>query len=144
MDDGDLNDAESSFHLGGVERGVVRVWRDRAEVRVGEFTGVVKPYFTREVLAEFRDELNVVHETLRGTATFADFEGQIRLVVEATKHGRVEVRGEARGENEGWEPTRLEFVLQIDQTFLVESLRELDDWLARERAPWPEDAAGGG
>jgi hypothetical protein len=133
--DGEPSDAESSFCIGHREREHIRVWKDRAEVHVGRFSAEVSPYLRRRDVVAFRDGLKLLYDSLQGTTRFEDLEGVVSIEVTVTKTGHVTVHGRVRGDREGAEPICLEFVLQLDQTFLASTLRDLDEWLASEGAP---------
>ena len=128
----ELSNTESSFGFGPMDGDHVRVWKDRAEALVGNFSGATIPYFWRSDLQRLRDGLEAMHRTLKGTAEFKDMEGTVSLALTVNHLGQIRLDGELGDYDGGEQPARMRFTLQIDQSYLTGVIAELDDWISKE------------
>jgi hypothetical protein len=83
-------------------------------------------------LKKFLSELRALFETLSGTIEFKTMEGQLNLLLVGDGKGHIELRGEVV--DKPGVGNRLEFTLQLDQSQLGASIRELE----RVTAQFPE------
>jgi hypothetical protein len=93
------------------------------DIVVNGFRGSIRAFVEVVDLVRFGEQLARLHETLGGSAERAPTEGQIMLAVEGDGRGGVSVKGFAY--SEACRGNKLEFELDLDQTFLVEPLRVL-------------------
>ncbi|WP_052583711.1 WapI family immunity protein [Saccharomonospora iraqiensis] len=101
-------------------------------VRAGCFTGTLGASLRIEELADFRDELRAVHDTLQGTAQLDSLEDWISLTIRCTRTGTLTVTGEATDALEN----RLRFELHgLDQSHLPPAMAALEDGLREFPAP---------
>jgi hypothetical protein len=91
----------------------------------GRFAGAYAGFLRCDDLARFRDELRVVLESLDGRATFHDLESRVGADIQLTR-GRGVLEVFVR-EDIG---ARLEVTADTDQTYLAETLGDLDQLLA--------------
>jgi hypothetical protein len=97
------------------------------EVHAGGFSGRFPAYFRVEEVQSFRDQVASLHQTLSGTATFEPMEEQLRLRLEGDGKGHIDVEGQARDVVRTG--NMLTFELSLDQTYLPELVRSLDQTL---------------
>ncbi|WP_051442489.1 WapI family immunity protein [Saccharomonospora iraqiensis] len=101
-------------------------------VRAGCFTGTLGASLRIEELADFRDELRTVQDTLQGSAHLDSLEGWISLTIRCTKTGTLTVTGEATDALEN----RLRFELHgLDQSHLPPAMAALEDGLRDYPSP---------
>lgn len=93
------------------------------DIVVKGFRGSIRAFVEIADLVRFGEQLARLHETLGGNAELATTERQIMLTVQGDGRGRVSVKGAAY--SEPCFGNKLEFELNLDQTFLVEPLRVL-------------------
>jgi hypothetical protein len=97
------------------------------EIAVHGFRGGIAASVEAEDLRQFLQHLRELSTTLQGSAELRPREEQFVLELAADGLGHIHLKGEAwsraRYEN------RLEFELQMDQTFLAAPIRELEDVL---------------
>ena len=93
-------------------------------VRAGGFRGKAAATIITSELTRFLSELRPLFETLRGSAEFATMEGQLGLRLVGDGKGHVELRGEVA--DQAGIGNRLHFVLQLDQSQLGTSIRDLE------------------
>lgn len=142
------------FRLGGSDREYVAVsltgrteWTESVElwssadvsIRSGGFSGHCPAAFVVEDFAAFLDELRRVWQTLSGEASFEPLEGQLRIRVVGNGRGEIKVTGEACDM-----PRRnsLQFNLDLDQTYLEQTVRQLEATVAR-MTPEPKSSRRG-
>jgi hypothetical protein len=95
-----------------------------AEISVKGFQGTIRPSFeTHDFLSFFR-QLQELYRTLKGEAVFTPREEQLTLRIVAATGGRMHLSGEAWSEAKYG--NKLEFELELDQTFLAEPLKQLE------------------
>ena len=100
------------------------------ELAVDGFRGTIEPYLESDDLARFRAQLQLLYDTLSGTAEIRPVEKQFNLSLQGDGRGKVIVSGTATTVERR---TTLAFAFDIDQTFLVEPLAQLQSLY--ERAP---------
>jgi hypothetical protein len=93
-------------------------------VSVGAFGGTFPASFLTEEFVAFRNELKKLHETLRGDAKFTTLEDQLSLDLSCNGRGQIFLKGYAL--DRAGDGNRIEFQLQMDQTYLTGATRELD------------------
>jgi hypothetical protein len=99
-------------------------WVDSdAEVLVRAFTGRIRPSFEARDLERFLEGLEKLYASLTGSAELNPREEQLVLKFTAAAGGHIHLTGEA------WTyaryGNRLEFELELDQTFLPEPISQL-------------------
>lgn len=102
--------------------------RVRITVQAGAFSGSYDAAFLTEEIIQFRKQLEVMYESLRGEAEFTTLEEQLSLRLTANGRGEVLLRGTAV--DTAGTGNRLEFQLTLDQTHLhrtVDELRQVTD-----------------
>jgi hypothetical protein len=97
-------------------------------VSVGGFHGGADASFLTGEFVSFLSQLRPLYETLRGTAEFTTIEGQLRMKLAGDAKGHIELDGEV-ADRAGC-GNRLSFTLQLDQTQLGNSIREIEAVLA--------------
>jgi hypothetical protein len=95
-----------------------------ATVAVGGFRGRVQGCLRTEEIESFRDQLKSMYQTVSGRAEFRTLEGWLSLKLAAEKTGKVECRGEML--DDPGIGNRLEFTLDLDQTYIAPVLIALD------------------
>ena len=93
-------------------------------VRVGGFSGRVRASIVTDELVRFAEALHRLYEQLTGSAEFTTLEGQLSLTLTCDSRGHITVRGEVL--DQAGIGNRLSFHLDPDQSFLQQSIRELD------------------
>ena len=121
--------------VSGYERQPVGDYHDdnwlavEVSLSVGGFRGRFPASFLTEELLTFRAQIAELYKTLKGEAEFVTIEGQLFLSLIGNGRGGVSLRGEA------WDGAgignHLQFELELDQTQLAATLRELDDVIER-------------
>jgi hypothetical protein len=121
------------IQVNGYERSPVGEFFDDNWVRVvvviavGGLSGKYAAAFLTSDFVEFREELQTLHRSLQGKASFSTMEEQLSLKLTGNGRGGIELKGLAAdfpGSN-----NRLEFVLQLDQGHLPKVLAGLDEIL---------------
>jgi len=96
---------------------------------VGGFRGRYSASFLTEELVSFRDQIAALYKSLSGEAKLITMENQLFLALTGNGRGGVSLKGEA------WDQpgvgNRLEFRLELDQTYLASTLAELDAVIER-------------
>ena len=134
-----------SFAIGGEERERVEVQVNGYErapvgeyfddnwvrvvvvVAVGRFAGEYEATFLTSDFVGFRKELQALHHSLDGKASFSTMEEQLSLELVGNGRGGIELKGLAA--DVPGSDNRLEFVLQLDQSHLPNVLAGLDEIL---------------
>jgi hypothetical protein len=98
-------------------------------VRAGGFHGKADATILTFEVAAFTAELQMLFAALKGSARFRTLEGQLSLELTGDGKGHIELTGEV--EDKAGIGNRLRFTLQIDQSQLGQSLRELEDVLSK-------------
>ena len=93
-------------------------------ISVGSFEGRFPASFLSDELVSFRDLLRTLHDTLLGEAKFETLEEQLFLTLKGNGRGQIFLKGHAM--DRAGDGNRLEFELQLDQTHLGGTLRDLD------------------
>ena len=137
----------ASFHIGGAEHERVEVcirsyeyaptgeYHDdnwlavKVSLSVGAFRGSFQASFLTEEIVLFREGVAALYETLTGIARFIAMENQLFLELSGNGRGNIAIKGEAR--DQCGVGNRLEFELNIDQTQLAETMKELDAVIER-------------
>ena len=97
-------------------------------IAAGGFRGSFRADLRSEEFHTFLEEMEALSRTLQGTARFATMEGQIALSLTGDGKGHVHLDGEAI--DYAATGNRLQFHLDIDQTYLPEICRSLEYLLA--------------
>lgn len=128
-----------AFHIGGEKAEYVRVseLRDNGdgwlaadvEVAVGGFRACYPAAFNSSAFADFRAELEKIHQTVSGSAVFTSCEAQLEIALTCDAQGHIHLRGEAT-DHAGVGNT-LAFRLEVDQTYVPAILRDLQATLER-------------
>lgn len=101
-------------------------------IRAGCFTGTLGASLRIEELADFRDELRAVHDTLQGSAHRDSLEDWISLTIRCTRTGTLTLTGEVSDALEN----RLRFELHgLDQSHLPPAMAALEDGLRDNPSP---------
>ncbi len=96
---------------------------------MGGFKGRFHASFLTDELMGFRDQLAVLYKTLKGEAKLVTMETQLLLNLSGDGRGGISLKGEAS--DQPGIGNRLLFDLDLDQTQLATTLRELDAVLER-------------
>ena len=104
-------------------------WDDnwlRVDIRVqaGGFRGKAFATIITSELTPFLSALRLLHETLSGSADFTTIEEQLALRLRGDGKGHIELRGEVA--DQAGVGNRLHFTLQLDQSQLGTSVRQLE------------------
>lgn len=91
-------------------------------VAVSDFNGSVKAYLESIDFKRFEQQLQVLYDTLQGTAELRPIEKQVVVVLTGNGRGGIEVTGELSSLTR---QNKLEYCFEIDQTFIVETLHQL-------------------
>jgi len=100
------------------------VYADVAVV-VGAFRGSYEAVLRTDEFARFRDDLQVLHNSLKGGATFETMERWLAIHIEGDGRGHFTAKCEAR--DQPGMGNQLTFELAFDQTELPAVLRDLDE-----------------
>ena len=103
-------------------------------VAVGSFSGCVSASLVTIDFPRFRRELESLHRTLDGTATFATIERQ--LEIECAGDGRGGIRVTGIVEDRVGDGNELRFGFDTDQTFLpalINKMKELEEAFPNKR-----------
>jgi hypothetical protein len=92
---------------------------------VGSFRGSYEAMLRTGEFVQFRDDLKVLHDKLKGAATFQTMEHWLAIQVEGDGRGHFTAKCEAR--DQPGMGNRLLFDLAFDQTELPALLRDLDE-----------------
>ena len=93
-------------------------------VCVGGFSGRVRAAILTGELVAFAEQLRRLHEQLTGSAEFTTMEGQLSLMLACDIRGHITLQGEVL--DRAGIGNRLSFHLDLDQSFLPQSIHELD------------------
>jgi len=96
----------------------------QVSLAVDGFKGRFRASFQAADLVSFRDQLASLYDSLDGEATFATMEMQLALTLTGNGRGGIVVKGEAANQSG---VNRLGFGFQIDQTYLANTLSELNE-----------------
>ena len=103
-------------------------WIDcQVSVSAGGFQGAFRANVRSEEFQGFLGGLEVLYESLEGTARLTSMEGQIDVSLTGDGKGRIQVAGEAV--DEAGIGNHLRFRFELDQTFLPEIRRSLERFL---------------
>ena len=105
----------------------------KVEVRAGAFSGEYPCYLDTWAFARFSREVRDLYETLKGTATFTTYEGQLEIVLVGDGLGHVDVKVQAM--DYAGTGNKLSIRLGIDQTSLPSLIKELDSIVAAYPPP---------
>ena len=97
--------------------------RAQVTIQVRGFNGSVVASFEPGDFEAFEKKLQILNETLTGTADFSSRENQVVFSLRGDRLGHIEVTGDAWSQP-GYE-NKLEFEFNIDQTFLPSILVQL-------------------
>ena len=100
------------------------VYADVAVV-AGAFRGSYEPLLRTDEFARFRDDLQVLHDNLKGAATFETMEHWLAINIEGDGRGHFTAKCEAR--DQPGMGNLLTFELAFDQTDLPVLLGDLDE-----------------
>jgi hypothetical protein len=131
------------FQIGGDEHEFLRVevkaangdgWLpSRIAVCAGAFHGEFPGDLDVWAFSRFADQVRELHKTLKGTAVFSTYEGQLELALVGDGLGHISVNGEAM--DFAGTGNKLVFRLGIDQTQLPALLKDLESIVAEYPAP---------
>ncbi|RYF29258.1 MAG: hypothetical protein EOO23_07000 [Comamonadaceae bacterium] len=99
--------------------------RVSVSIQAGAFSGTFDCTFLAPELSEFRDSLQVLHETLTGVARFKTIEDQVSLELTGDGRGHIVLKGLAL--DVPGIGNRLQFRLDLDPGHLTLALRGLDE-----------------
>ncbi len=112
-------------------------WLDVAiNVSAGAFSGCVSALLVTDDFARFRLELESLHQTLDGTATFDTIEGQ--LTIECVGNGRGGIGVSGMVEDRARDGNQLKYQIDTDQTFLpalISQIRVIEEMFPNKRHP---------
>ena len=94
-------------------------------MQTGGFSGKFSVAFMTEDFSRFLDELSQLYDKLIGKAEFKTIEEQLYILAEGDGKGHIKVHGEAM--DEAGIGNRLVFNLDIDQTQLAKTIKELEN-----------------
>ncbi|MDN3546686.1 hypothetical protein QWZ02_19730 [Kinneretia asaccharophila] len=94
------------------------------EIAVCGFQGRIEPWVEPTDFEAFTKQLRALYDSLQGEATLCPREGQFTIKLVCTPGGHIEVTGEAW--SKATYENKLEYVLQLDQSFLAAPLRDLE------------------
>ena len=114
-----------SFSMAALTKDEYAQWFEtKVFIQVESFTGSFQSLLDHHALLKFHQELQLLYETLQGSAQLAPIEEQITLQLSGNGRGGVTASGAA------WSRPRygnhLEFSFEIDQTFLPSVLAQLN------------------
>jgi len=98
-------------------------------VQAGGFRGQADAAILATELTPFLPQLRALYETLRGSAEFSAIEDQLHLKLIGDGKGRVDLRGEVS--DQSGIGNCLHFSLQLDQSQLATTIRELEQVIAK-------------
>src|SRR5947208_1811455 len=93
-------------------------------VRIGGFSGRAGAAIVTDELVRFAEQLHRLYDELTGSAEFRTLEGQLSLTLSCDTRGHIALRGEVL--DQAGIGNRLSFHLDLDRSFLQQSIRELD------------------
>ncbi len=102
----------------------------RAVVTAGGFQGDSNVMLTLADLIRFQQELHTLYRDLKGEAALTTIEDQISLKLTTDRLGNIEAVGHLMDSAAG---NRLSFTLNLDQTFLKQTISELDKAIAETK-----------
>ena len=105
------------------------------EIAVRCFHGRVSPWIEAADFERFSTQLRAMYDSLQGEAEFSPLDKQFTLKLVCTVGGHVQATGEAW--SQATYENKLEYVLELDQSYLLGPLQELEGMLA---APTKSDA----
>jgi hypothetical protein len=94
------------------------------EIRVHCFSGTINPWIDSADIELFTIGLRKLYETLKGQAEFVPLEKQLTLKFESKSGGKISVSGIAW--SQATYENKLEFQLELDQTYLQSPLKVLE------------------
>jgi hypothetical protein len=94
-------------------------------IRVGGFSGRVGAAIVTDELVRFAERLHALYEQLAGSAEFRTLEGQLALTLSCDALGHITLLGDVL--DQAGIGNRLSFRIALDQSFLQQSIRELDE-----------------
>ena len=101
-------------------------WLDATiHVVAGAFSGCASALLVTCDFPRFRHELESLHHSLNGTATFATIERQLKIECTGNGRGGIEVTGTV--EDRVVDGNALRFRFDTDQTFLPELIAQIHD-----------------
>lgn len=99
------------------------------EIAVNCFHGKVRPWVESGDFEQFTKALRRLYDSLKGEAELSPLEKQFTLKIIGTSGGHIEVSGEAW--SQATCENKLEFTLDLDQSYLLAPLCELESIMAR-------------
>ena len=97
----------------------------RVEIAVSGFRGNIEPWLELSDIKRFATQLLTMYESLQGEAKLQPLEEQLVLVLQAQTGGHIQVQGTAW--SKATYENKLEFSLQLDQSFLPATLQQLEN-----------------
>ena len=129
------------FSMGGVEHGKIEIdvvgyerepvgeyfddnWiRGNVSISVGGFKGNYGAAFQADDFSQFLERLQNLYDSLKGTAEFKTMEEQLYIKASGDGKGHIHIAGMAM--DDAGMGNRLHFNLEIDQTDLSSTIRQL-------------------
>ena len=99
------------------------------EIAVNCFQGQVRPWIESWDLEQFTKQLRTLYDCLKGKAELSPRDKQFTLKFVAASGGHIEVSGEAW--SQASYENKLEFTLDLDQSYLLVPLSELETTMAK-------------
>jgi hypothetical protein len=96
------------------------------DLKAGVFSANYKAEFMTVDFKQFKKGLEYLYEHLDRTAKFEGLEGYLKITLKGDGIGHMEVFCEA-SEQPGYHESTLSFYLDIDQTFIPQLIRQLDE-----------------
>jgi hypothetical protein len=100
----------------------------KVEIAVNGFRGHIEPSFERDDFERFLSQLKALYEALRGEAELLPRERQLVLRFAGSSGGHVLLKGAAW--SKATHENKLEFQIELDQTYLLSPIAELESLLA--------------
>ncbi len=95
------------------------------EVCAGAFRGKFSATFLTHEFVDFREQLQELYDSLNGEAVFSTLEEQLSIHISGNGLGGIVLRG--RASDQAGIGNKLEFEFNLDQTYLVPALRDLNE-----------------
>ncbi|WP_077038380.1 hypothetical protein [Pelomonas sp. KK5] len=98
------------------------------EISVNGFRGSIRPWVEVADFEVFAQQLRLLYESLQGQADFSPIERQFTLRLAGKSAGHVKLTGEAW--SRATYENKLEYAIELDQSFLSAPLHEMEALLA--------------
>lgn len=101
------------------------------EIAVNGFSGRVQPWVEAADFEIFAAQLRSLYDSLQGEAEFSPMERQFTLKLTSKTGGHIQATGEAW--SKATHENKLEYVIELDQSFLSGPLRDLENLLVASK-----------